>query len=126
MASNPETSAGGCPAGYAGIPVAGVNDSGLCFHPDGTPVTFTSAEVNWAPLNNGYQFNVTVPASETAALKAVTTTAYDSQGFTGITVDGKTWELRRAYTPLGDGQLAIQIPDKNAADQLQGILVPPA
>ena len=72
-------------------------------------MTLTSAEVNWAPLNNGYQFIVTVPASETAALKAVTTTAYDSHGFTGITVDGKTWELRRAYTPLGGGQFAIQI-----------------
>lgn len=126
MASQPQTSAGGCPAGYARIPVAGVDDSGLCFHPDGTPVTLTSAEVNWAPLNNGYQFIVTVPASETAALKAVTTTAYDSHGFTGITVDGKTWELRRAYTPLGGGQFAIQIPDKNAADQLLGILVPSA
>ena len=75
---------------------------------------------------DGYLFIVTVPAGEAAALKAVTTTAYDSQGFTGITVDGKTWELRRTLGPQADGQFAIQIPDKNTADQLLSILVPSA
>ena len=124
MVGTPKTPAGGCPAGYAGISVPGADDSGLCFRQDGTPVTFTSAEVTWDPLNSGYQFIVTVPASEAAALKAVTTTAYDSQGFTDITVDGKTWELRRASTPLTNEQLVIQIPDKSTALQLQRILVP--
>jgi hypothetical protein len=126
MTSQPQTPAGGCPAGYASISVPGAIDSGLCFRQDGTPVTFTSAEVTWDPLNNGYQFTVTVPASEAAALKAVTTTAYVSQGFTGITVDGKTWELRRLFAPPANGQFAIQIPDKNAAHQLLRILVPSA
>jgi hypothetical protein len=127
MVSQPQTPAGGCPAGYAQISVPGADDSGLCFRQDGTPVTFTSAEVTWAdPMNDGSTLIVTVPASEAAALKAVTTTAYVSQGFTGITVDGKTWELRRAYAPLTKGQFAIQIPDKNAADQLLRILVPSA
>jgi hypothetical protein len=127
MVSKPRTPAGGCPAGYAAISVPGVDDSGLCFRQDGTPVTFTSAEVTWDPGNNSVsQFVVTLPASEVAALKAVTTTAYDSQGFTDITVDGKTWELRRAFTPLLNGQFAIQIQDKNTALQLQRILVPSA
>jgi hypothetical protein len=52
--------------------------------------------------------------------------AYDSQGFTDITVDGRTWELRRAYTPLANGRFAIQIQDNNSAVQLQRILVPSA
>jgi hypothetical protein len=126
MVSRPWTPAGGCPAGYAQLRVPGLDDSGLCFRPDGTPVTFTSAEVAWDPMDSGYQFIFTLPASEAPALKAVTTTAYDSQGFTGITVGGKIWELSRVYTPLASGQLAIQIPDKNTALQLQRILVPPA
>jgi hypothetical protein len=126
MVGSPKTPAGGCPDGYAEISVPGVDDSGLCFRRDGTPVTFTSAEVTWDPLNSGYQFIFTLPASEAAGLKAVTTTAYDSQGFTDITVDGKTWQLRRVYTPLTSGQFAIQIPDKNTALQLQRILVPSA
>jgi len=124
MVSEPKTPAGGCPAGYAAISVPGIDDSGLCFRQDGTPVTFTSAEVTWDPGNSGYLFIVTLPASEAAALKAVTTSAYDSRGFTDITVDGKTWELRRAFTPLINGQFAIQIPDKNTALQLQRILMP--
>ena len=124
MVSKPKTPAGGCPAGYAAISVPGIDDSGLCFRQDGTPVTFTSAEVTWDPGNSGYLFIVTLPASEAAALKAVTTSAYDSRGFTDITVDGKTWELRRAFTPLINGQFAIQIPDKNTALQLQRILMP--
>ena len=127
MVGKPRTPAGGCPAGYAAISVPGVDDSGLCFRPVGTPVTFTSAEVTWNPGNNSVsQFVVTVPASEAAALRAVTTTAYDSQGFTDITVDGKTWELGRTFTPLVNGQFAIQIPDKSTALQLQRILVPSA
>jgi hypothetical protein len=126
MVSRPRTPAGGCPAGYAEIPVPGANDSGLCFRQDGTPATFTSAEVTWDPLSTGYQFIFTLTASEAPALKAVTTTAYDSQGFTDVTVDGKTWELSRAFSPLTNRQLAIQIPDKNTALQLQRILVPPA
>ena len=89
-------------------------------------MTFTSAEVSWDPLDNGYQFAVTLPASEAAALKAVTTTAYDSQGFTAITVGGQTWQLGRAYLPLTNGQFVIQIPEKNIALQLQRILVPSA
>jgi hypothetical protein len=126
MVSRPRTPAGGCPAGYAQISVPGVDHSGLCFRQDGTPVAFTSAEVTWDPLDGGYQFIFTLPASEAAALKAVTTTAYDSRGFTDITVGGKTWELSRVPAPLANGQLAIQIPDKNTALQLQRILVPPA
>jgi hypothetical protein len=126
MVSKPKTAAGGCPAGYAAISVPGIDDSGLCFRQAGTPVTFTSAEVTVDPANSGYLFIVTLPASEAAALKAVTTSAYDSQGFTDITVDGKTWELRRAYTPLINGQFAIQIPDNNTAVQLQRILAPSA
>jgi hypothetical protein len=123
MVSQPQTSAGGCPAGYARISVPGVDDSGLCFRRDGTPVTFTSAEVTWDPMNSGYLFIVTVPAGEAAALKAVNSTAYVSQGFTGITVDGKTWELRRVVTPFTGKQFPIQIRDNNAAHELLRILV---
>jgi hypothetical protein len=126
LVSRPRTPAGGCPAGYAAISVPGVDDSGLCFRQDGTPVTFTSAEVTSDPGDSGYTFIVTLPAGEAAALKAVTTMAYDSQGFTGITVDGKTWQLRRVYSPLTKGQFAIQILDKTIALQLQRILVPSA
>jgi hypothetical protein len=123
MVSQPRTPAGGCPAAYATIPVPGVDDSGLCFRQDGTPVTLTSAEVTSNPTDNGYLFFVTVPASEAAAVKAVVTTAYVSHGFTSITVNGKTWELTKV-TPFAGGQLVIQIPDKNAAHELLRILVP--
>lgn len=127
MVSKPKTPAGACPAGYAAIAVPGAYDPGLCFRQVGTPVTFTSAEVTWDPGNNSVsQFVVTLPASEAPALKAVTTTAYDSQGFTDITVDGKTWELGREFTPLIHGQFAIQIQDKSTALQLQRLLVPSA
>lgn len=126
MVSTPKTPTGSCPAGYAAISVLGTDDSGLCFRQDGTPVTFTSASVTWNPGTAGYQFLVTLPTSETAALTAVTTTAYDSQGFTGITVDGKTWELARVFAPLTSGQFVIQIPDKNIALQLQRLLAPSA
>jgi hypothetical protein len=68
MVSEPQTPAGGCPAGYARVSVPGVDDSGLCFRHDGTPVTFTSAEVTWGPFNRGYQFIVTLPDSEAPAL----------------------------------------------------------
>jgi hypothetical protein len=125
MVSQRQTPAGGCPAAYARISVQGVDDSGLCFRQDGTPVTLTSAEVTWNPTNNGYLFFVTVPASEAAATKAVTTTAYVSHGFTSITINGKTWELTRV-SPFSGGQLEIQIPDKNAAHELLRILVPSA
>lgn len=124
MAGQPRVPAAGCPVGYARISVPGVNDSGMCFRQDGSPVTFSSAEVSWDPLDNGYQFTVTVPAGEAAALKAVTTAAYVSHGFTGISVDGKTWQLRTAFAPLAKGQFVIQIPDKNAAHELLRILVP--
>jgi hypothetical protein len=126
MVSMPKTPSGGCPASYSAISVPGTDDPGLCFRQDGPPVTFTSAEVTWNPGNAGYQFLVTLPASEAAALKAVTTTAYDAQGFTAITIDGKTWELATVHAPLTRGQFVIQIPDKNAALQLQHILAPPA
>jgi hypothetical protein len=126
VVSGPRTPSGGCPDGYAQIPVPGASDSGLCFRRDGAPVAFTSAKVTWDPLDSGYQFTVTLPASEAPALKAVTTTAYNSQGFTAITVGGKTWQLSRVSTPLANGQLVIQIPDKNTAFQLQRILLRPA
>lgn len=126
MVSLPKTPAGGCPAGYAEISVPGADDPGLCFRQDGTPAMFTSAEVSWNPGDAGSQFLVTLPASEAAALKAVTTTAYDSQGYTAIAIDGKTWELARAHAPLTGGRFVIQIPDRNADLQLQRTLAPPA
>jgi hypothetical protein len=126
MVSRPKPASGSCPAGYLAISVPGADDSGLCFRQDGPPVTFMSAEVTWNPGDAGYQFLVTLPAGEAAALKAVTTTAYDAQGFTAIIVDAKTWEVARVYAPLTKGQFVIQIPDENAALQLQQILAPPA
>jgi hypothetical protein len=126
MVSAPRTPAGGCPAGYAAISVPGVDDSGLCFRQDGMAATFTSAEISWNPGISGYQFFVTLPASEAAALKAVTTTACDSRGFTGITVEGKTWELRSAVTPLTNGRFVIQVAGKDVGLQLQRILIPSA
>jgi hypothetical protein len=122
MVSEPQTPVGNCPAGYAKISVPGVDDSDLCFRQDAAPVTFTPAEVT----NDGSLIIVTVPASEAEALSAVTTTAYDAAGFTSISVDGKIWQLRRAVSPLTKGQFPIQIPDKNAANELLRILVPSA
>jgi len=126
MESQPPTPAGGCPADYTRISIPGAHDPGPCLRQDGAAATFPSAQVTWDPSTTGTQFIVTVPASQAAALKAVTTTAYVHQGLTAITVDGKTWDLRRAYAPLANGQFAIQTPDKNAAGQLLHILVPSA
>ena len=124
LVSQPRTAGGDCPAAYAAVSVPGVDDSGLCFRQDGAAATFTSAEISWDPGISGYQFLVTLPPSEVAALTAVTTTACDSRGFTSISVGGTTWELRSAVTPLTTGRFAIQVAGEEAGLQLQRILIP--
>ena len=68
---------------------------------------------------------ITLPAADAAALKAVTTTAYDARGVLNISVAGKTWMNPLQAAPFAGRQLPIMLPSQNLALQLQRILVPP-
>jgi hypothetical protein len=65
---------------------------------------------------------VTLPASETPALTAVTTTAADSRGYLGITVAGRTWLLPQVTQPFPGPRFQVFMPGKNQVLQLQRIL----
>lgn len=62
-----------------------------------------------------------------AAVTAVTTAAYRSQGYLGISVAGRTWLLPKALEPiLTRGQFEIFLPSRNQVLQLHRILAPPS
>lgn len=131
--------AGGCPAGFAVL--AGPGDqppeaASPCFRKTGTPVTFTSAGVAlyYQPAGNQdghqqpaqYGLNITLPAAEAAALKAITTRAYGSRDPLAITIAGQTWDIPQVLAPLTNGQFEIPAQSKDQALQLQRILLAPA
>jgi hypothetical protein len=101
------TPAGRCPAGFTTLSGPAPGPS-LCYRPLGAPVTITSAAVASSPLiaqpaspspgqpsqpagSASYGLMVAVPAADVAAVTAVITQAYDSQGAIDISVAGKTW-----------------------------------
>jgi hypothetical protein len=129
--------AGECPAGFVTLSAPGMSP-GLCYRKLGAPVTITSAAVSPVssspPLNRSgqvvagpptYQFIITLPAADVAALTAVSTRAFDSQGALDISVAGQIWALLMAWGPLTHGQLEMNLPSKNQALELQRLLAGP-
>lgn len=116
---------GGCPAGS----VALSGGPGQCYRQLRTPVTITSAYVG--PVVTGtpaipagqYGFWVTLPAADLPALHALTTAAYDAQGFLDISVAGQTWLLPQVRQPF-TGPLEMVLPTKNQVLLLHRLLFP--
>ncbi len=135
MRSQPPGAAGGCPAGWIALPAPGAP---LCYRKLGTPVTITSAAVS--PVFSGpsvspvhqkpgpsqYGFMIAPSAADVAAVTAVTTTAYRSQGYLDISVAGRTWLPPKVLRPLTRGQFEIFLPSRNQVLQLHRILAPPS
>ena len=119
------TSAGGCPSGS----VALSGGPGQCYGQLGTPVTITSAYVGSVVTGTShippgqYGFWVTLPAADMPALHALTTAAYNAQGFLGISVNGQTWLLPRVRAPF-TGPLEMVLPAKDQVLLLHSLLFP--
>ena len=119
------TSAGGCPSGS----VALSGGPGQCYGQLGTPVTITSAYVGSVVTGTShippgqYGFWVTLPAADMPALHALTTAAYNAQGFLGISVAGQTWLLPRVRAPF-TGPLEMVLPAKDQVLLLHRLLFP--
>ena len=119
------TSAGGCPSGS----VALSGGPGQCYGRLGTPVTITSAFVGSVVTGTShippgqYGFWVTLPAADLPALHALTTAAYNAQGFLDISVAGQTWLLPRVRAPF-TGPLEMVLPAKDQVLLLHRLLFP--
>ena len=119
------TSAGGCPSGS----VALSGGPGQCYGRLGTLVTITSAYVGSVVTGTShippgqYGFWVTLPAADMPALHALTTAAYNAQGFLGISVNGQTWLLPRVRAPF-TGPLEMVLPAKDQVLLLHRLLFP--
>jgi len=119
------TSAGGCPSGS----VALSGGPGQCYRQLGTPVTITSAYVGSVVTGTShippgqYGFWVTLPAADLPALHALTTAAYDAQGFLDISVASQTWLLPRVRQPF-TGPLEMVLPAKDQVLLLHRLLFP--
>ena len=124
-ASRPPQSAGACPSGS----VALSGGPGQCYRQLGTPVTITSAYVGSVVTGTShippgqYGFWVTLPAADLPALHALTTAAYNAQGFLGISVAGQTWLLPRVRAPF-TGPLEMVLPAKDQVLLLHRLLFP--
>ena len=122
MRAQPAGLAGYCPAGY----VAPAGTQGWCYRKVGTPVTITSAAASpvaaQGPNPPQYVFTLTLSASGTAALKAVSTTAAHVKGTLALSVDGQTWVLPQVAAPFTGPQFPVSLPTRSQADQLQRIL----
>lgn len=121
-------------AAPVGDPAAGTH-AGLCFHPLGKPVTFTTAgvAVYEQPAGNRpvkhaalWVVRVTLPAAEARELTTVTTKVAGTQDQMAIIVGGQTWGLPLTKAPLSQGQFAIGAQSKSQALQWQRTLLPPA
>jgi hypothetical protein len=132
MRSEPATAAGRCPAGYVAAPVS---SGGGCYQPFGTPLTITTAAVAPVPSRRPvppgqqpgppqYGFMITLPAAGRAALKAITTTVYDAQGYLDVSVARRIWLIPKVLQPFTTGQFEISVPSRNQASQLQRLLLP--
>ena len=118
-------SAGACPSGS----VALSGGPGQCYRQLGTPVTITSAYVGSVVTGTShippgqYGFWVTLPAADLPALHALTTAAYDAQGFLDISVAGQTWLLPMVRAPF-IGPLETVLPAKDQVLLLHRLLFP--
>jgi hypothetical protein len=116
---------GGCPSGS----VALSGGPGQCYRQLGAPVTITSAYVGSVVTGTShippgqYGFWVTLAAADLPALHALTTAAYDAQGFLDISVAGQTWLLPRVRQPF-TGPLEMVLPAKDQVLLLHRLLFP--
>jgi hypothetical protein len=117
--------AGGCPSGS----VALSGGPGQCYRQLGTPVTITSAYVGSVVTGTPripagqYGFWVTLPAADQPALHALTTAAYNAQGFLDISAAGQTWLLPRVRQPF-TGPLEMVLPAEDQVLLLHRLLFP--
>ncbi len=90
--------AGRCPAGS----VALSGGPGQCYREVGKPVTFTVAGISaiLPELNGRKGFFISLPASAQQELTAVTTRAFNADGFLDIRVAGRTLLLPRVAGPF--------------------------
>jgi hypothetical protein len=77
--------------------------------------------VNKQPANHGLM--IAVPASDNAALLAITTKAYHSRDPISIVAAGKTWGVTNVDSPF-TGQFEIPAQSAKQASQLQHALIP--
>jgi hypothetical protein len=109
-----QSSTGACPAGS--ITLSG--GSGQCYRQLSRPVTITSAALgpvitdaqHFAGL---YGFWIVLPATDMAALQAITTTAADVHANLAIFVAGRGWLLPIPGRPFTHGQLEVFLPRTN-------------
>jgi hypothetical protein len=119
------SAAAGCPSGS----VALSGGPGQCYRQLGTPVTITSAYVGSVVTGTRhippgqYGFWVTLPAADLPALHALTTAAYNAQGFLDISVAGQTWLLPRVRAPF-TGPLEMVLPAQDQVLLLHRLLFP--
>jgi hypothetical protein len=126
QAPNP---AGGCPAGS--VVLSG--GPGQCYRNLAAPVTISAAQVSSVgtggtpagppgiPVGQS-GFVIILPGADGPALKAITTTAADAQGYLSISVAGQTWLLARVLQPF-TSPLEITFPSKSEVLDLQRLLV---
>jgi len=130
VVSQPSSSAGSCPAGYARLPKAASQFPGSdqCYRRLGKPLTITAAAVSYLqqPAMNqqpaDYGLGITVPAADKAGLLAITTTAYHSRDQIATIVAGKTWSVANVVAPF-TGRFEIPAQNANQALQLQRTLI---
>ena len=106
----------------------------VCYRAIGRPVTITSAAVfpvfvfrpppppGGGAVPTQYGVRIALPAAGAAALTAVTTAAFDAQGYLDISVSGKTWLVPQVTQPFTNFE--IFLPSRNQARRLRGLLVP--
>jgi len=131
--SQPPSTAGTCPTGYASLPKAAEQfpGGGQCYRRLGKPLTITSAAVTYLqqPAANqhpaNYGLGISVPAADKAPLLAITTKAFHSRDQIATVVAGKTWSVANVESPFTS---QFEIPAQNAkqALQLQRLLIPSA
>jgi hypothetical protein len=141
--TDPDASVGDCPAGSVTLSGPGAmrnapigtspsSPGGVCFRELGKAVTFTTAGVTVylqpartqpAPQPASWNVAVNLPAAEAAALTKITTKLAGTQDQLAIIVAGQTWAMPLTLQPLTHGEFVIDAQDKDAALQLQRLLI---
>jgi hypothetical protein len=115
-------------------PTASQAPATACYRGLGRPVSITSAAVlpvsvfrPPAPPGGGavpteYGVRIVLPAAGAATMTAVTTTAFDAQGYLDISVSGKVWLVPQVQQPFTNFE--IFLPSRDQALRLRGLLVP--
>jgi len=123
----PATVPGRCPAGFAALSGPDANPA-LCYRRLGRPMVITYAAISPAPGFSDqapyYALNVTLPASDRAALQAITTPAHGRK--LAVIVAGQAWVIFEERGALTLGGFQILVSTRRQADELLRILGQPA